>query len=133
NVITRPRGLIHLIDRFLEHDAAGPSTQAHQNRCLTSRKCEPTCPSGVEYHKLLDIGRAALETRVKRSPGEKLLRNGLRSLLPNPRVCKILLGTGRFLKPVLAARLASKLPRQIAPAGERWGLRIVGRMRRLVG
>src|SRR5690606_37327223 len=133
NELDGPRGRIYLIKQFLELDEAGPSTQAHLDRCLTCRNCETTCPSGVEYHKLLDIGRAALETRVKRSPGEKLLRNGLRSLLPNPRVFKFLLGTGRFLKPVLPARLASKLPRQIAPAGERPGLRHARRMLMLEG
>lgn len=133
NELDGPRGRIYLIKQFLELDEAGPSTQAHLDRCLTCRNCETTCPSGVEYHKLLDIGRAALETRVKRSPGEKLLRNGLRSLLPNPRVFKFLLGTGRFMKPVLPARLASKLPRQIAPAGERPGLRHARRMLMLEG
>ncbi len=133
NELDGPRGRIYLIKQFLELDEAGPSTQAHLDRCLTCRNCETTCPSGVEYHKLLDIGRAALETRVKRSPGERLLRNGLRSLLPNPRVFKFLLGTGRFLKPVLPARLASKLPRQIAPAGERPGLRHARRMLMLEG
>src|SRR5690606_33483761 len=95
NELVWPLWRIYLSKQFLELDEAGPSTQAHLDRCLTCRNCETTCPSGVEYHKLLDIGRAALETRVKRSPGEKLLRNGLRSLLPNPRVFKFLLGTGR--------------------------------------
>src|SRR5690606_1448260 len=70
---------------------------------------------------------------VKRSPRERLLRNVLRSVLPNPEVFKFLLGIGRYLKPVLPARLASKLPRQIAPAGERPGLRHALRVLMLEG
>ncbi len=42
-------------------------TQLHLDRCLTCRSCETTCPSGVEYGKLLDIGRALVEAQVGRT------------------------------------------------------------------
>ncbi len=52
-----PRGRIYLIKQFLERDEASERTRLHLDRCLSCRNCETTCPSGVEYHKLLDIGR----------------------------------------------------------------------------
>ena len=36
-------------------------TQLHLDRCLTCRNCESTCPSGVEYGHLVDIGRKIVE------------------------------------------------------------------------
>src|SRR5690606_7899047 len=133
NELDGPRGRIYLIKQFLELDEVGPGTQEHLDRCLSCRNCETTCPSGVEYHKLLDIGRAALETRVERAPADKALRSTLRRVLPNPGLFNFLLGTGRFLKPVLPTRLASKLPRHIAPAGERPELRHARRVLMLEG
>jgi len=133
NELDGPRGRIYLIKQFLELDEAGPGTQEHLDRCLSCRNCETTCPSGVEYHKLLDIGRAALDSRVERPPREKALRNGLRRVLPNPGLFKFMLGTGRFLKPILPSRLASKLPRNIAPAGKRPELRHSRRVLMLEG
>ncbi len=50
-----PRGRIYLIKQFLERDEASERTRLHLDRCLSCRNCETTCPSGVEYHKLLDI------------------------------------------------------------------------------
>ena len=114
-----PRGRIYLIKQFLELDEAGPATQEHLDRCLSCRNCETTCPSGVEYHKLLDIGRDALQARVPRSPQQRALRAALRWVLPDARLFKLLLGTGRRFQAVLPARLASKLPRHIAPPGQR--------------
>ena len=52
-----PRGRIYLIKSVLEGNPASPATQLHLDRCLTCRACETTCPSGVNYHRLLDIGR----------------------------------------------------------------------------
>lgn len=67
-----PRGRIYLIKQFLEQDTVSEKTQQHLDRCLTCRNCETTCPSGVEYHKLLDIGRDAIEARVPRPLGQRL-------------------------------------------------------------
>ena len=61
-----PRGRIYLMKELLESrdddDQVTEETRLHLDRCLTCRNCETTCPSGVEYHKLLDIGRAGPET-----------------------------------------------------------------------
>ncbi|EOQ76647.1 glycolate oxidase iron-sulfur subunit [Pseudomonas aeruginosa VRFPA02] len=75
-----PRGRIYLIKQFLERDEASERTRLHLDRCLSCRNCETTCPSGVEYHKLLDIGRDLLAERLPRGFRQRLLRDGLRLL-----------------------------------------------------
>ena len=114
-----PRGRIYLIKQFLETDVVTEKTQLHLDRCLTCRNCETTCPSGVEYHKLLDIGRAAVEARVPRSPGERALRAGLRAVVPHAGLFKALIRTGQAFRPLLPEMLENKLPRQVRPAKAR--------------
>src|SRR5215510_15861961 len=78
NELDGPRGRIYLIKQLLEGEAATEKTQEHLDRCLTCRNCETTCPSGVRYHSLLDIGRAELERRLERPMRERVLRHGLK-------------------------------------------------------
>ncbi len=53
-----PRGRIYLNKKVLEGQRPTAKTQQHLDRCLTCRACETTCPSGVRYSRLADIGRA---------------------------------------------------------------------------
>ncbi|HGV2387788.1 TPA: 4Fe-4S dicluster domain-containing protein, partial [Escherichia coli] len=69
-----PRGRIYLIKQVLEGNEVTLKTQEHLDRCLTCRNCETTCPSGVRYHNLLDIGRDIVEQKVKRPLPERMLR-----------------------------------------------------------
>ena len=69
-----PRGRIYLIKQLLEGQPVSASTQLHLDRCLTCLNCETTCPSGVEYHRLLDIGRATVDDQVGRTPTNRLSR-----------------------------------------------------------
>jgi glycolate oxidase iron-sulfur subunit len=114
-----PRGRIYLIKQALEGGDISESTQAHLDRCLTCRNCETTCPSGVQYHNLLDIGRAYVEARVPRSLGERVLREGLRRIVPNPPLFTTLLRTGQAFRPLLPEALKAKLPRAVKPARPR--------------
>jgi glycolate oxidase iron-sulfur subunit len=114
NELDGPRGRIYLIKQMLEGEPVTQKTQLHLDRCLTCRNCETTCPSGVTYHALLDIGRAELERRVPRPPAERLLREGLRRTIPHPAVFDALLKTGRALRPFLPAALGRKIPRHAA-------------------
>ncbi|WP_419735768.1 glycolate oxidase subunit GlcF [Pseudomonas sp. COR18] len=114
-----PRGRIYLIKQMLEGQAPTASTRQHLDRCLSCRNCESTCPSGVKYHNLLDIGRAVVEEAVPRSLSEKSLRTGLRLVLAEPGVFSLLLRTGRALRPVLPQALRDKIPSEVRPAGNR--------------
>ncbi len=79
-----PRGRIYLIKEMLEGAEVTEATQVHLDRCLTCRNCETTCPSGVEYGKLIDIGRQMVDERVPRTAVEKIKRQGLRYTLNAP-------------------------------------------------
>ena len=60
-----PRGRIYLIKQVLEGKPATEKTQLHLDRCLTCRNCETTCPSGVNYGRLIDIGRGISTYRAE--------------------------------------------------------------------
>jgi len=114
-----PRGRIYLIKQMLEGEEVTRATQTHLDRCLTCRNCETTCPSGVEYHSLLDIGRAMVEEKVERPASEKLMRFFLKQVIPNPIIFDSAVRFGRLLSPVLPKSLSSKLPARITPPGTR--------------
>ncbi|KAF3979377.1 MAG: glycolate oxidase subunit GlcF [Methylococcales symbiont of Iophon sp. n. MRB-2018] len=77
-----PRGRIYLIKSALENNNSSTDSLQHLDRCLTCRACETTCPSGVEYAQLLDVGREMLEE--KRPVWQKVARYGVRKLLTTP-------------------------------------------------
>ena len=79
-----PRGRIYLIKQVLEGEMPTRKTQLHLDRCLTCRNCETTCPSGVQYGHLVDIGRKIVDEKVARPAGEKALRWALKEGLPLP-------------------------------------------------
>ncbi|ALL70773.1 Glycolate oxidase, iron-sulfur subunit GlcF (plasmid) [Paraburkholderia caribensis MBA4] len=134
NELDGPRGRIYLIKQLLEGEPVSDRTQLHLDRCLTCRNCETTCPSGVTYHRLLDIGRAELERRVERPVGERLARKGLRTVIPRPAVFDALLKTGRALRPLLPAGVQAKIPARAAvPAKARPALRHARRVLMLEG
>jgi len=114
-----PRGRIYLIKQALEGSEVSRLSQEHLDRCLSCRSCETTCPSGVQYHHLLDIGRDYLAAQLPRPPRERLLRGGLRAVVPRPALFKAVLRAGQLLRPLLPARLAEKVPAAAAPAGPR--------------
>ncbi|EXJ15514.1 glycolate oxidase subunit GlcF [Imhoffiella purpurea] len=106
-----PRGRIYQIKSVLEGQTPTRVTQRHLDRCLTCRSCETTCPSGVRYARLLDIGRHLVEARVRRPLAERLLRRALVLTLPHPRRARWLLGLARFAAPLLPSGLRAKIPR----------------------
>ncbi|WP_027896175.1 glycolate oxidase subunit GlcF [Zestomonas thermotolerans] len=114
-----PRGRIYLIKQVLEGQEVTAKTQLHLDRCLSCRNCETTCPSGVDYHNLLDIGRAVVEEYVPRPLGERMLRSGLRAVVPRPKLFKALTRAGQVFRPLLPENLQNKLPRQPHPAKPR--------------
>jgi glycolate oxidase iron-sulfur subunit len=111
-----PRGRIYLIKQVLEGKAATEKTQMHLDRCLTCRNCESTCPSGVQYGRLVDIGRGIVEKQVKRPLAQQLVRTALREILPRKSVFNPAMKMGQLVRPLLPAALKNKVP-QARPAG----------------
>ena len=111
-----PRGRIYQIKQVLEGHIPSASTQLHLDRCLTCMNCETTCPSGVRYGRLVDIGRAAVEQRVPRSAGERRRRALLRAAITTRWVFAPAVVLGRLVRPLLPSALRNKLP-PLRPAG----------------
>lgn len=105
-----PRGRIYLIKELLEGNAVSARTQTHLDRCLTCRSCETTCPSGVRYGRLVDIGRELVEREVPRTPLASVQRYVLRKLIPYPRRVAPLLRLGQFVRPLMPASIRRKIP-----------------------
>jgi glycolate oxidase iron-sulfur subunit len=115
-----PRGRIYLMKQMLEGEPVTDDTQLHLDRCLTCRSCETTCPSGVQYGRLLDIGRAVTEERVERPPLLALQRYALRKVLPYRRRFAVLLGLARLVRGILPAELRAKLPPKTRSPALQW-------------
>ncbi|MGZ8688196.1 MAG: heterodisulfide reductase-related iron-sulfur binding cluster, partial [Gaiellaceae bacterium] len=81
-----PRGRIQLIDARLDGTIGlSPSVVSHFDRCLGCMACVSSCPSGVQYDRLIEATRGTIESDVRRPLGERLVRSGLFALLPHPR------------------------------------------------
>ncbi len=99
-----PRGRIYLIKQMLEGEVPTRKTLTHLDRCLTCRSCESTCPSGVQYAQLLDIGRKIAEDNTQRPIFDRLKRQLLHWVLSKPARFKLLYNFGRKLNPILPAK-----------------------------
>ncbi len=110
NELDGPRGRIYLIKEMLEGNTSTEKTQLHLDRCLTCRACETTCPSGVQYGRLVDIGRQVIEQRAPRPFWQIIVRQALLAILPYPRRFSLLLGMGRLMRPLLPGALQRKIP-----------------------
>jgi glycolate oxidase iron-sulfur subunit len=119
-----PRGRIYLIKDMLE--SGRPATEEvvrHVDRCLSCLSCMTTCPSGVNYMHLVDHARRYIEETYQRPWHERLMRNVLARVLPNPRLFRLALTGARLGRPLagvipgrgmLAQRLRAML--SLAPA-----------------
>lgn len=110
-----PRGRIYLIKQVLEGRPATQKTRTHLDRCLTCRSCESTCPSGVQYARLLDIGRAVVEDQVPRTASERLCRSAVRHGIGNGWLFDLALKMGQLSAPVLPNALRERIPAPRAP------------------
>jgi glycolate oxidase iron-sulfur subunit len=110
-----PRGRIYLIKEMFETGQASDKTRLHLDRCLTCRSCETTCPSGVRYGRLVDIGRETVEHLAPRSFAEKLLRKSMLAVIPYTARMSVALKLARVFRPLLPQQLQKKIPsKQIA-------------------
>lgn len=109
-----PRGRIYLMKQVLEGGAATEKTQLHLDRCLTCRSCETTCPSGVKYGRLLDIGRHVVDKQVGRSHAARAGRFAILNGLLSGPLFAAALSVGRLFKPILPKDIGSGIPDRLA-------------------
>ncbi|HTQ74708.1 MAG TPA: glycolate oxidase subunit GlcF [Burkholderiales bacterium] len=128
-----PRGRIYLIKQALEGHEVTDKTRLHLDRCLTCRACETTCPSGVQYGRLLDIGRRLVEERTARPIEESVKRRLIAEALPRRWLFGFVLLLGRLARPLLPRGLAEKIPASIPEAGDWPAPRHARRMLALAG
>jgi len=109
-----PRGRIYLVKQVLEGATPTSKTQLHLDRCLGCRACETTCPSGVEYGRLLDIGRRLVDAKVERAAGQRWLRAALKEGLTGPWFAPAM-RMGQALRGMLPAALKEQVPPRRTP------------------
>ena len=110
-----PRGRIYLIKQVVEGAKPTVATQQHLDRCLTCRNCESTCPSGVDYGHLVDIGRKLVDESVPRKPMDTLVRVALREGLTRRWLFDPAMKLGKAMRPLLPGTLKKKVPNAAAP------------------
>jgi glycolate oxidase iron-sulfur subunit len=87
-----PRGRIYLMANLIEGKIPLTDTVVeHFDRCLGCMACVTSCPSGVQYDRLIEDTRAYVETHHTRGPGDRLLRALIFSVFPYPRRMKLAL------------------------------------------
>jgi len=105
-----PRGRIYLTKLMLEGQSVDRDTQIHLDRCLTCHSCETTCPSGVDYAELIDIGRQYLEQQDLRPWHDKAARNLLGIILPYPGRHALLFKMASYLRGLMPLFLKDITP-----------------------
>ena len=87
-----PRGRIYLIKQMLER--GGPpaaSVVTHIDRCLSCLSCATTCPSGVDYGRLIDRARVHIDQTYRRPWTDTALRGLLSLVVPRPWLFRLAL------------------------------------------
>lgn len=125
NELEGPRGRIYLIKNVLENGIkASRKTIEHIDNCLGCLACETTCPSGVDYSRLLEEARPRLDKLVKRPFADRLLRAMLTRILPYPgrfRFALKMSGLGRvfsWLMPKNMRPLLDMAPKRLPRSAE---------------
>jgi glycolate oxidase iron-sulfur subunit len=80
------------MQKMLE-EGGTPSDEAvhHIDRCLSCLNCRTTCPSSVDYARLVDTSRAYIHEHYKRPLGDRFLRWIIANIFPYPTRTKFAL------------------------------------------
>lgn len=87
-----PRGRIYLMDGIQEGQIPlNPTIAQHFDTCLGCLACVTTCPSGVQYDRLIAATRPQVERQVPRSLPLQALRQLIFTIFPYPDRLRLLL------------------------------------------
>jgi len=107
-----PRGRIYQMKQYFEGAPANRDLQLHLDRCLTCRSCETTCPSGVNYSRLLEIGREAIEEDLPRPVTQRSLRWGITWFLNSGWIFKSSILIAQKCRWLLPNKLSVSIPQE---------------------
>jgi glycolate oxidase iron-sulfur subunit len=117
-----PRGRIWLMRATLDGTLELDKTVAeHFDRCLGCMACLTSCPSGVQYDKLIELAREQVEAKVKRPLGDRMLRSAVFAVFPYPKRLKLALRFSALPAPKPLRPLKELAPRwreAVAPPAE---------------
>jgi glycolate oxidase iron-sulfur subunit len=105
-----PRGRIYQMKQYFEGAPANGEMLKHLDRCLTCRACETTCPSGVNYSQLLEIGRQAIERELPRPAWDRLRRRAIVRFINSGWLFALSIRLGQLVAPLLPAKLRQSVP-----------------------
>jgi len=106
-----PRGRIQLMAGLADGSLKLTDTVVeHFDRCLGCMACVTSCPSGVQYDRLIESTRAYVEEHHRRDLGDRLLRSLIFAVFPHRRRLRAALAFRKLPAPGPFAPL-----RRIAP------------------
>ena len=105
-----PRGRIYQIKQVFEGATPDNQLALHLDRCLTCRSCETTCPSGVEYHHLLDLGRQVTEQQISRPLTQTIPRWLLKHVLCHRHLMTGLIRIAQLFRTWMPKPLKNSVP-----------------------
>jgi glycolate oxidase iron-sulfur subunit len=99
-----PRGRIYLMQQMLQDGGRpSPETVKHVDRCLSCLSCKTTCPSGVNYMRLVDHARTHIESHHRRPWRQRTLRWLLAEMLTRPTLFRIGAAAAALARPFATA------------------------------
>ena len=110
-----PRGRIYQMKQYFEGEAANADMLKHLDRCLTCRSCETTCPSGVHYSRLLEIGKEMIETDLPRTRFDSWRRRAIVGFVNSGWLFKTALRFGQALSWMLPSAFSDGIPARQVP------------------
>jgi len=110
-----PRGRIYQMKQFFEGEPANVEMLKHLDRCLTCHSCETTCPSGVKYTHLLEIGKTSIERELPRPGWDRARRWGIVRFINSGWLFALAVKTGQTFVPILPAKLRESVPPRQTP------------------
>ena len=116
-----PRGRIYQMKQYFEGESANPEMLEHLDRCLTCRACETTCPSGVRYSQLLEIGRESIEQELPRPWSDRARRWAIVRFINSGWLFGLAVRIGQAFAPLLPGKLRRIVPLKQQPVARSKG------------
>ncbi|MDH3636185.1 MAG: glycolate oxidase subunit GlcF [Gammaproteobacteria bacterium] len=110
-----PRGRIYQMKQFFEGEPANAQMLKHLDRCLTCRACETTCPSGVQYSHLLEIGKESIEQELPRPWWDRARRWGIVRFINSGWLFALSIRMGQAFAWMLPSTLKESVPMRQVP------------------